>query len=68
MIAVLLFAGLYLSDYASVKTSKKTIRRSYFILLALFIVWNTLAVSWSAWPNPNDIIQLIFGWIDPMIH
>ncbi|MGN7412142.1 hypothetical protein [Paenibacillus sp. SAF-068] len=68
MLAVIVFAGLYLLDWASVKTSKKTIRRTYFILLGLFLVWNTLAVSWSAWPNPNDVIQWVFGWADPMIH
>ncbi|WFR61901.1 hypothetical protein P9222_26815 [Paenibacillus amylolyticus] len=68
MIAVIVFAGLYLLDWSSVKTSKKAIRRTYFILLGLFLVWNTLAVSWSAWPNPNDIIQWVFGWADPMIH
>lgn len=68
MIAVIIFAGLYLLDWSSVKTSKKAIRLAYFILLGLFLVWNTLAVSWSAWPNPNDIIQWVFGWADPMIH
>ncbi|MEK4663844.1 hypothetical protein MHH93_18315 [Priestia sp. FSL H7-0729] len=68
MIAVIVFAGLYLLDWSSVKTSKKAIRRTYFILLGLFLVWNTLAVSWSAWPNPNDVIQWAFGWADPMIH
>lgn len=67
MLAVLVFAGLYLLDWSSVKTSKKAIRRAYFILLGLFLVWNTLAVSWSAWPNPNDVIQLVFGWADHMI-
>ncbi|PQP80098.1 hypothetical protein C0Q44_29145 [Paenibacillus sp. PCH8] len=68
MLAVLVFAGLYLLDWPSVKTSKKPIRWAYFVLLGLFLIWNTLAVSWSAWPNPNDVIQLVFGWIDRMVE
>ncbi|WP_337032297.1 hypothetical protein [Paenibacillus illinoisensis] len=64
MIIVLLFAGLYLLDWSSVRSSKKTMKRGYFILLFLYLVWNTLAVSWPGWPNPNDAIRLVFGWAD----
>jgi len=67
LLAVLVFAGLYLLDWPSVKASKKTIRRAYFLLLGLFLVWNTLAVCWSEWPNPNDVIQWLFGWANHMI-
>ncbi|MGF9695469.1 MULTISPECIES: hypothetical protein [Paenibacillus] len=64
MIAVLLFAGLYLMDWSSIRSSKKTIKRVYFVLLLFYLVWNTLAVSWSGWPDPNDMIQFVFGWAD----
>ncbi|MCG7382655.1 hypothetical protein [Paenibacillus sp. ACRRY] len=64
MIAVLLFAGLYLMDWSFFRSSKKTIRYGYFILLIFYLTWNTLAVSWPGWPNPNDMINLVFGWAD----
>lgn len=67
MFAVLLFAGLYLLDWPTVKTSKKSIKRSYFAVLTLFLAWNTLALTWPTWPNPNQVLLLLFGWVDHLM-
>lgn len=64
MIAVVLFAVLYILEWPMIKSSKKGMKRAYFILLGLFLLWNTLAVSVPGWPNPNDVIRLLFGWAD----
>ncbi|WP_413377337.1 hypothetical protein [Paenibacillus taichungensis] len=64
MIAVVLFAVLYILEWPMIKSSKKGMKRTYFVLLGIFLLWNTLAVSVPSWPNPNDVIRLVFGWAD----
>ncbi|MGC5771360.1 hypothetical protein [Paenibacillus pabuli] len=66
MVAVVLFTVLYILEWPMIKSSKKGIKRAYFILLGIFLVWNIPAVSVPGWPNPNDIIRLLFGWVDPL--
>ncbi|MFS0728065.1 hypothetical protein [Paenibacillus sp. 1P07SE] len=68
MLIVLFFAALtLLIDLPEVRKVQQRKAGWFAAVAAGLLIWNCLAVELPWWPNPNDILLAMFGWVDRLL-
>ena len=67
MLIVIFVALALLLDLRNVRDNQPKKLPLFWVLAISSLVWNSLAVSVSWWPDPNDVFTFLFGWVDKLI-
>lgn len=69
MLTIVAFIALALMlDLASIKRNQPQKKAWFWTLSVGLLIWNSLAVQISWWPSPNEVFQLMFGWVDQLLR
>lgn len=69
MIIIIVFISLaVLFDVPDVRANQSGKLPLFWTLTMGLLIWNSLAVSFPWWPDPNDAFKFMFGWVDQLIR